>query len=375
MSAGCNPTGRRVVVDFGAVSLRRLPSDAEVVKNRIDDAMPELLVELANRRATRRASRVPEGSAHSQSSADHAPNPSTPGEDSVPGPDCREPEVVYHVSTHSSGDSAIDATPRLRRYIADPPLIDVSGEPLLPSTTLHALTTRRFWPVILVLGAASGVGLSTAAVGFQPEAIRSALYMAGFLLLLLPLGANTLMYRRAMTALIISSSFEFWYLSLQILIFSTCETLQVLDAGVPMAVAVIPRIFLTGVAMVGLLCIDASRLSRLIKGAIMLTGSLLFAGLGATWRFNSPIGDKEINLGVFRTTVGSLATSSYITLGLFCLKFALQGLVMKRGVVMITFRWKQDRITLNRSTRIPPPLQQQPLPVANNEPTHEEQNL
>ena len=241
-------------------------------------------------------------------------------------------------------------------HAASPPLLDASGEPLLPSERLHRLTAWGAWPVILCIAAAFGVIISTVAIDIDNEGVRSPLYMLGFLLLLLPLGLNTLAYGRAITTLIITGNFEFWYLAAQIIVFSTCETLQVLDRGIPMAVAVIPRVFLTWFAIVGLLCIDASRLSRVIKGIIMLVGCVLFVALGATWRVNSPIGDDEISVLFFRTTIGSLATSSYLTLGIFCGKFALQSLCMRRCVVLVSFSWAEDDTCLLRRRVLPPAL-------------------
>jgi hypothetical protein len=362
---------RRIVLDFVALSNWRTADDAAEVERRLTAAMAELRVVLLDRSAQKRldTSRssppvsVEDTATQSESHPSGAESPMS----RQPFHDVALPETVHEPPTDTEQilDYVIEARPAPAAADDDsdllflkphPTLIDASGEPLLPSQMLHELTTKKWWPAVLCVCAAAGVGLSTAVVSLENEIVRSSLYMLGFLLLLVPLGINTLTYGRAVTSLIVTGTFEFWYLSLQILVFSVCETLQVLDAGISPVIAVLPRLFLTGLAMVGLLCIDASRLSRVAKGLIMLVGAFLFTGLGATWRLNSPIGDKEISVVVFTTTVGSLATSSYMTLGIFCGKFALQALLLKRSIVLITFSWIQDQVTLRRARVSPPPL-------------------
>ena len=234
-------------------------------------------------------------------------------------------------------------------YAPDALSIDLSSTPLLPSALLYRATSHRLWPLVLVVAGAAGVALSSVALDFATPVARYVGYIVGFFLLLVPLLMHALGYYRGVVRLL-TLRFEFWYLSLQIIIFSACETVRALDVFHPV-VALTPRFVLTGVAMVGLLCIDATALSRVMKGGVMAIGALLFVGLGATWRFSNPVASRIVPLGVFTTSLGSLATSAYLTLGTFCAKFAVNALVFKREVILLQFQWKEDKAVERHARR------------------------
>lgn len=250
------------------------------------------------------------------------------------------PTTTAHACVRKDGDlSTLHLVPHVSAQ-------DMSSEPLVPSILLRDITRMCGWPVILAAVATVGVGLSTVALGLENEIMKHVVYVAGFFCLLMPLAMNTAMYYRGIVGSIMSG-FEFWYLSFQIVVFSACETVQAIDQ-LHLSVAITPRIILTGVACVALLCIDGSHLSRGIKGGVMLVATLLFFGLGAVWRFNNATAEREVNIGGLQTTVGSLATSSYLTLALFCGRIAFQALVLKREVMLVSFAWTADTTALRR---------------------------
>ena len=297
-----------------------------------------------------------------------APQPEFAGDDdqaTAPGP----APVVRHVdkngmSTDANGvqvklppvnwskphtyDVAADP---VARYVPDRAAIDLSCEPIFPSQPLYRAVRSCWWPAFLVGFAAVGLILNIIAVDFEDSTARHAGYIIGFLLLLFPLLLHTVAYyQRVVTH--IASSFEFWYLSVQIIIFSACETVKVMERLHP-AAAITPRVVLTGVAMTGLLCIDGSAVSRIKKGLVMLVATILFVVLGVSWRIQSQeVADRVVEVAGVSTTVGALATSSYVTLAIFCGKFAAQALCLGKEVVLINFSWQDDQTLKRRPFRL-----------------------
>ena len=133
----------------------------------------------------------------------------------------------------------------------------------------------------------------------------------------------------------ILQSFEFIYLSIQIILFNVIDARErVTHLHWGWTLSLIPNTLLTCVA---LFCMDASHLPRVFKGVLMMFGSVVYLGLALSLLFVNETSQQEIDFKLFKTTLGIVAQTCCINLSLFCARFAFETLWFKYDVVILKY--------------------------------------